>query len=143
MYSLFIKEKDEIKHLRSITNHGHRSEIRAICFSSDNLAFATASADSVKLWNRYIDKINKFIKKKNFHINFYNFRPTLACLRTVECSYALTAIFVPGDRHLIVGLKNGKMLIIDIASGDILEEISAHSKELWSVTLLPDKVIYT
>lgn len=34
------------------------------------------------------------------------------------------------------------MLIIDIASGDILEEISAHSKELWSVTLLPDKVIY-
>lgn len=117
LYSLFIKEKDEIKHLRSITNHGHRSEIRAICFSSDNLAFATASADSVKLWNR----------------------PTLACLRTVECNYALTAIFVPGDRHLIVGLKDGKMLIIDIASGDILEEISAHSRELWSITLLPDK----
>jgi len=48
---------------------------------------------------------------------------------------------VPGDRHLIVGLKNGKMLIIDIASGDILEEVSAHSKELWSVTLFPDLVI--
>ncbi|OAD59414.1 WD repeat-containing protein 3 [Eufriesea mexicana] len=118
LYSLFTKEKDaEVKHLRSITNHGHRSEVRAVCFSSDNLAFATASGDSVKLWNR----------------------PTLACLRTVQCGYAITTTFVPGDRHLIVGLKDGKMLIIDIASGDILEEIPAHSKELWSVTLFPDK----
>ncbi|CAK9807252.1 WD repeat-containing protein 3 [Anthophora plagiata] len=118
LYSLFMEEKDaEVKHLRSITNHGHRSDVRAICFSSDNLAFATASGDSVKLWNR----------------------PTLACLRTVQCGYALTAVFVPGDRHLIVGLKDGKMLIIDIASGDILEEVLAHSKELWSIALFPDK----
>ncbi|XP_076762972.1 WD repeat-containing protein 3 [Xylocopa sonorina] len=118
LYSLLTEDKDaDVKHLRSITNHGHRSDVRAVCFSSDNLAFATASGDSVKLWNR----------------------PTLACLRTVQCGYALTATFVPGDRHLIVGLKDGKMLIIDIASGDILEEVPAHSKELWSVTLFPDK----
>lgn len=64
----------------------------------------------------------------------------MACLRTVECGYALTATFVPGDRHLIVGLKDGKMLIVDIASGDILEEVPAHTKELWSVTLFPDLV---
>lgn len=48
---------------------------------------------------------------------------------------------MPGDRHLIVGLKDGKMLVIDIASGDILEEVAAHFKELWSVTLFPDLVI--
>lgn len=71
---------------------------------------------------------------------FLIFRPTLACLRTVACGYALTMTFVPGDRHLIVGMKDGKMLIVDIASGDILEEISAHSKELWSITLFPDMV---
>lgn len=52
-YSLMTEEKDtEVKHLRSITNQGHRSDVRAVCFSSDNLAFATASGDSVKLWNR-------------------------------------------------------------------------------------------
>ncbi|KZC12214.1 PREDICTED: WD repeat-containing protein 3 [Dufourea novaeangliae] len=118
LYSLFTQEKDaEIRHLRSITKHGHRTDVRTLCFSSDNLAFATASGDSVKLWNR----------------------PTLACIRTVECGYALTATFVPGDRHLIVGLKDGKMLIIDIASGDILEEVPAHAKEIWSITLLPDR----
>lgn len=71
---------------------------------------------------------------------FLFFRPSLACLRTVECGYALTACFAPGDRHLMVGLKDGKMLIVDIASGDILEEIAAHSKELWSVILYPDMV---
>ena len=118
LYSLFTQEKDaEVKQLRSMTNYGHRTDVRAVSFSSDNLAFATASGDSVKLWNR----------------------PTLACLRTVECGYALTLTFVPGDRHLIVGLKDGKMLIIDITAGDVLEEVPAHSKELWSVTLFPDR----
>lgn len=61
-------------------------------------------------------------------------------MRTVQCGYALCATFVPGDRHLIVGLKDGKMLIIDIAAGDILEEIPAHQNELWSVALLPTLV---
>nr|XP_033322455.1 WD repeat-containing protein 3 isoform X2 [Megalopta genalis] len=118
LYSIFTQEKNvEAKLLRFVTKHGHRSNVRAICFSSDNLAFATASGDSVKLWNR----------------------PTLACIRTVECGYALTATFVPGDRHLIVGLKDGKMLIVDIVSGDILEEIPAHSKELWSIALFPNR----
>ncbi|XP_043273092.1 WD repeat-containing protein 3 [Venturia canescens] len=117
LHSIILKDKDrEAEVLRTISAQGHRTDVRAICFSSDNLAFATASGESVKLWNR----------------------PSLTCLRTVECGYALTATFVPGDRHLIVGLKDGKMLIIDIASGDVLEEIPAHTKELWSVILTPD-----
>ncbi|XP_046466507.1 WD repeat-containing protein 3 [Neodiprion pinetum] len=117
LHSATIGDTDiESRLLRSLTTYGHRTDVRALCFSSDNLALATASGDSVKLWNR----------------------PSLACLRTVECGYALTACFAPGDRHLIVGLKDGKMLIIDIAAGDILEEIPAHSKELWSVVLYPD-----
>jgi U3 small nucleolar RNA-associated protein 12 len=67
-------------------------------------------------------------------------RSTLRCLRTVESGHALSVIFVPGDRHLIVGLRSGNMLIVDIASGDILEQISAHQNELWSIALLPTLV---
>lgn len=53
LHSLYVEEKNpEVKLLRSIMTHGHRTDVRAICFSSDNLAFATASGDSVKLWNR-------------------------------------------------------------------------------------------
>ena len=67
-------------------------------------------------------------------------RPTLTCLRTVTCGYALSVTFVPGDRHLIVGMKDGKILIVDISSGDILEEIKAHQNEVWSTVLMPNQV---
>ncbi|XP_057338104.1 WD repeat-containing protein 3 [Microplitis mediator] len=110
------EERDDITCIRSIEHHGHRTDIRAICFSSDNLAFATASGDSIKLWNR----------------------PSLTCLRTVECGYALALTFVPGDRHLIVGMKDGKILIVDIASGDMIESFQAHEQELWSIVLFPN-----
>lgn len=53
LYSLHMEDKkSEVKRLRSIIAHGHRTDVRAICFSSDNLAFATVSGDSIKLWNR-------------------------------------------------------------------------------------------
>lgn len=70
------------------------------------------------------------------------FRPSLACLRTATTGCVLSACLVPGDRHVMVGLKNGHMLIVDIASGDVLEDVAAHDKELWSVCLLPDQVLF-
>lgn len=61
-------------------------------------------------------------------------------MQTIETGYVLSLCFVPGDRHLLIGLKSGALLIADIAAGDVLEEIPAHSKELWSITLLPNMV---
>lgn len=69
-------------------------------------------------------------------------RPSLACLRTVETGYVISVCFVPGDRHVMIGLKNGHMLIVDIASGDVLEDVPAHDKELWSICLMPDQVLW-
>lgn len=51
-------------------------------------------------------------------------------------------MFVPGDRHVLAGLKNGHLLIIDVAAGDILEDIPAHTGELWSICLQPDMVSF-
>lgn len=102
--------------LRSITNQGHQSDIRAVSFSSDNVAIVSGSAESIKLWNA----------------------PTQTCLRTIATGYVLSTIFVPGDRHILAGLKDGKLLIVDVASGDILEEIPAHTKEVWSLCLQTD-----
>lgn len=56
--------------------------------------------------------------------------------------YVLSSIFVPGDRHVVTGHKDGKLLIIDIAAGDILEEIAAHKSEIWSICLSPDLVSF-
>lgn len=53
LYSLNSENKDEEPRLlRSIRSQGHRSEIRAVAFSSDSLAIISGSAESVKLWNR-------------------------------------------------------------------------------------------
>lgn len=53
MYTLDLRERDsESKCLRTIENQGHRSEVRSLSFSSDNLAIASGSGESVKLWNR-------------------------------------------------------------------------------------------
>ncbi|KAF5296186.1 hypothetical protein FQA39_LY12640 [Lamprigera yunnana] len=117
LYSFQIQSKEvEAQCLRSVATQGHHSEVRAIAFSSDSLAIASGSGESIKLWNRQ----------------------TLSCLRTIETGYVLSIIFVPGDRHVLTGLKDGKLIIMDIASGDILEEIPAHSNELWSICLQPD-----
>ncbi|XP_074104219.1 WD repeat-containing protein 3 [Cotesia typhae] len=126
LYSLSANDERKLKNKKdeennvmlksSISLQGHRSDVRAVCFSSDNSAFATASGESIKLWER----------------------STLVCVKTVGCGYVLSLTFVPGDRHIIAGMKDGKILIIDISNGDILEEIPAHQQELSSVALFPN-----
>lgn len=63
LYTMQTSTKDTVaKCLRSIVHHGHHSEVRAVSFSSDNLAIVSGSGESIKMWNR----------------------PSQTCLRTVE-----------------------------------------------------------
>lgn len=100
-----------------ITIGGHRSDVRTLSFSSDNIAVLSAAADSIKIWNR----------------------STLQCIRTMSCEYALCSFFVPGDRQVIIGTKTGKLQLYDLASGNLLETIEAHEGALWSMSLSPDQ----
>lgn len=53
LYSLQVNIKQEdTKCLRTISTQGHHSEVRAVAFSSDNLAVVSGSAESVKIWNK-------------------------------------------------------------------------------------------
>ncbi|NXT97687.1 WDR3 protein, partial [Buphagus erythrorhynchus] len=100
-----------------ITIGGHRSDVRTLAFSSDNIAILSAAAESVKIWNR----------------------STLQCIRTMECEYALCSLFVPGDRQVIVGTKTGKLQLYDLASGSLIETLDAHDGAVWSIALSPDQ----
>uniref|UniRef100_A0A8D0GMZ5 WD repeat-containing protein 3 n=1 Tax=Sphenodon punctatus TaxID=8508 RepID=A0A8D0GMZ5_SPHPU len=100
-----------------ITIGGHRSDVRTMSFSSDNIAILSAAAESVKIWNR----------------------STLQCIRTMACEYALCSLFVPGDRQVIVGTKTGKLQLYDLASGNLLETVDAHGGALWSMSLSSDQ----
>lgn len=110
-------KKCEAENMKSITLLGHRTDVRTVSFSSDNTAILSASGEAAKIWNR----------------------STLQCIRTMPCSYALCSTFAPGDRHIIIGTKSGKLQIFDIASGALQESIDAHSKEVWSLAMTPDK----
>ncbi|XP_075837910.1 WD repeat-containing protein 3 [Microtus pennsylvanicus] len=100
-----------------ITIGGHRSDVRTLSFSSDNIAMLSAAADSVKIWNR----------------------STLQCIRTMPCEYALCSFFVPGDRQVVIGTKTGNLQLFDLASGNLLETVAAHDGALWSMSLSPDQ----
>ncbi|XP_040278727.1 WD repeat-containing protein 3 [Bufo bufo] len=104
-----------------LTLGGHRSDVRTLAFSSDNIAVLSASAESVKIWNR----------------------STLQCIRTMPCDYALCSLFVPGDRHVIVGTKSGKLQLFDLSSGSELDAVDAHDGAVWSISLSPDQRGFT
>ncbi|EFX65972.1 hypothetical protein DAPPUDRAFT_16635, partial [Daphnia pulex] len=95
---------------------GHRTDVRALCFSLDKIALASASGESLKIWNRGSQN----------------------CIRTMACDYALSILFATGDHNVIVATKTGKLQIFDIAAGRLLEEIRAHEGEAWTVAMSPD-----
>jgi U3 small nucleolar RNA-associated protein 12 len=91
---------------RTIAQQGHRSDVRAVAVSSDSNLVLTGSLGQAKLWNA----------------------KTGSCLRTFDLgsdsSVALSVAFGPGDRHALVGTKQGDLLLFDLASGDLLERHS-------------------
>ncbi|EDW95883.1 WD repeat-containing protein 3 [Drosophila yakuba] len=105
------------KLLRSLTRLGHQSEVRSVCFSNDSLAIGSGAGESFKFWDR----------------------DAMQCLRTVPTDYILCSKFVPGDHYVLLGMKSGQLLIVDVAAADIVEEIPAHEGELWSIAILPDQ----
>ncbi|KAH8248152.1 hypothetical protein KR038_003378 [Drosophila bunnanda] len=106
-----------VKLLRSLTRLGHQSEVRSVCFSNDSLAVGSGAGESFKFWDR----------------------DAMQCLRTVPTDYILCSKFVPGDHYVLLGMKSGKLLIVDVAAADVVEEIPAHESELWSIAMLPDQ----
>lgn len=95
---------------------GHRTDIRSIALSSDDRMLASASNGSLKVWN---------VK-------------TQSCLRTLDCGYSLCSSFLPGDKIVVVGNKNGELEVFDIASSTLLDTIKAHDGPVWSLHVHPD-----
>ncbi|KAK7108660.1 WD repeat-containing protein 3-like [Littorina saxatilis] len=98
-----------------INRSGHRSEVRTLAFSSDGNLFLSASGEQVKLWNR----------------------SSLQCISTFDCDYALCSSFAPGDKHVIIGTKSGKLQIFDVSSRTMTSCIDAHEDTVWSLSMAP------
>ncbi|CAL1701388.1 unnamed protein product [Somion occarium] len=109
-------ETPEANRVLSVDLPGHRSDVRTLCLSSDDILLASASNGSLKVWNM----------------------KTTACIRTMECSFPICSTFLPGDRQIAVGTKDGEILIYDVASSTLVETIKAHESTVWSIHVRAD-----
>jgi U3 small nucleolar RNA-associated protein 12 len=117
------KSEEEPDYTRtfSVELAGHRNDIRALALSSDDRMLASASSG----------------KSPNGGLKIWNVR-TQNCLRTLECGRALCAAFLPGDKIVVVGTKDGDIELYDIAASSLLDKIPAHEGAVWTLQVHPD-----
>jgi U3 small nucleolar RNA-associated protein 12 len=113
---LKTEEQPDYSRTFSVDMPGHRADIRCLALSSDDRMVASASHGSMKIWNVR----------------------TQSCIRTLDCGYALCAAFLPGDKIVVIGTREGTLEIFDIASSTLLETIKAHDRDVWSLQVHPD-----
>ena len=107
---------EDVSRLHGLEAAGHRSDIRTVALSSDDSMLLSGSNTEVKIWNPRSG----------------------ACLRTIQAGYGLCALFAPGNRHAVVGTKEGTLDLIDVAASSRVQSVTAHSGAVWSLAALPD-----
>ena len=110
------EEPPEYDRTFSVDMPGHRTDIRSVALSSDDRMLASASNGALKIWNVR----------------------TQTCIRTLECGYALCSSFLPGDKIVVVGNRNGELELFDIASSTLIDTVKAHEGPVWTLHVHPD-----
>ena len=100
----------------SVDVPGHRADVRSLSLSSDDRMLASVCNGSLKIWN---------VRTQN-------------CIRTLDCGYALCASFLPGDKIVIVGNRQGELEVFDITSSTLIDTVKAHDGPIWTLQVHPD-----
>ena len=100
----------------SVDMPGHRTDVRSLALSSDDRMLGSSCNGTLKIWNVR----------------------TQSCIRTLDCGYALCSAFLPGDRIVVVGNRNGELELFDIASSSSLDTVKAHEGPIWTLHVHPD-----
>jgi U3 small nucleolar RNA-associated protein 12 len=96
---------------------GHRGDIRSVSISSSDDLVASVSRKMIKVWNA----------------------KTSTCVRSTDVGYGLCVAFVPGDQYIICGTKDGRLVLVSVRSGDIVQELDVHENSaIWSLSIRPD-----
>jgi U3 small nucleolar RNA-associated protein 12 len=109
--------------LNTMDFYGHPTGIRSIAISSDDRLACTVSKNVTKIWNvasrtciQSLSPAGKKAKGAN--------------------SYGLCTAFLPGNTHVAVGTREGHLLLIDIAAGEVVYvEEGAHEGAIWSLDI--------
>jgi len=114
-------EEDEEKKTYQIAQQlllpGHRSEIRDVSITVDDTMVMTTSNTEIKIWNVASQQ----------------------CIRTMQSGYGMCGGFLPGNKHVVIGTKQGFLELYEINSGECIQKIEAHTGCVWSLHVKPDK----
>ncbi|GMH97125.1 hypothetical protein TrVE_jg7822 [Triparma verrucosa] len=106
------------KKLNTLDMYGHSSPIRCLSISPDDTLACSISKGSCKIWN---------VESRS-------------CLRALPLAssrktlYGLCSAFVPESVRVVVGTKEGGLMLIDYASGNVVSAIEkAHGGAIWSL----------
>lgn len=86
---------------------GHRSDPRCLAFSADSGMMATGDSSSLKVWST---ETRKCIRSVDDLASGTGSGSEAACV---------SLSWLPGDRHVCVGTKQGELLLVDLASGRV------------------------
>lgn len=64
----------------------------------------------------------------------------MSSIKTIPSGYGLCCAFLPGNKHVIVGTKEGNLELYELASASCIESAKAHEGAIWSLDVRPDKV---
>ncbi|KAK0420827.1 hypothetical protein QR680_014912 [Steinernema hermaphroditum] len=124
VHGLSIEQKGNDFSVHDVVNldkNGHRTDVRAMCMSSTGAAFASGSSESAIVWN------------------LHSFKATQT-LSAPEMKDITAALFVTGDRHLLLGTKSGNIFLFDIATNVLLDTFTdAHETAIYGMVPYPDK----
>lgn len=104
----------------TISMIGHSTGVRSVEFSQDDTMACTVSKNVIKVWNvarrRCLQSVAHSIDGQSF--------------------YGLCATYLPGNSHIVVGTREGHLLLLDIAAGSYsLACEKAHGQAVWSLDL--------
>ena len=125
LYNVITKQKNaavkaenppDYTRLFSVDMPGHRTDVRSLALSSDDRMLASVSNGALKIWNTR----------------------TCSCIRTLDCGYALCSAFLPGEKLVIVGNRNGELEIFDITSSTLVDTVKTHEGPIWTLHVHPD-----
>jgi U3 small nucleolar RNA-associated protein 12 len=98
----------------------HTGEIRCSALSSNANQLVTADNASLCVWTF----------------------PSLAYIARIDWgseqeTNPLSIAICPNDRHVVVGTKEGELLLIDLHLQSIVDRVPAHSGAVWSISIAP------
>jgi len=109
--------------------YGHPTGIRSVSLSSEDAMACTVSKSVVKIWN---------VDNRSCLRSLIAAPPTGSGSKSSASYYCLCSAFLPGNTHVVLGTREGHLIIIDVASGDIVyTEENAHDGAIWSLDLYP------